>query len=86
MSRFAEARCRRKGHDWLLGHALREGVSTPPAGTRGAEFIPVLDLCLRCGAKETTLPWGWCLGDHPLAEHYDAEGELVEHPTCPGPS
>lgn len=87
MSWLAARICRRKDHDWLLGHALDDGgVTHPPPGKRGAEFIPVDDICLRCGARAVTLPWGQCLNGHPLAEHYDDAGGLVSHPTCPGPS
>ena len=73
MGKLARRRCRRKGHDWLLSRAANYSPSRP-----GAEFIPVDDICLRCGARRTTLPWGWCLGDHPIAEHYDPEGNPTE--------
>lgn len=81
MSWLAKRICRRKGHEWLLSHAAKY-ISDQP----GSEFIPVHDICLRCGEKTVTLPWGECMGEHPLAEHYDAEGGLVEHPSCPGPA
>lgn len=65
--------CRRRGHDWLLDGEI------PP------QFLPRTDFCLRCGTRRVALPIERCLAGHPLAEHYDAEGNPVEHPTCKGP-
>lgn len=50
-----------------------------------SEFLPIGARCLECGASRMYLPYGQCLGGHPLAEHYDEHAEIVEHPTCPGP-
>lgn len=65
--------CKVFGHKWFLG--------------RGSfsEFVPVPDRCLRCSKKRVVLPWGDCLGEHPLAEHYDEEGRLVLVDGCPHP-
>lgn len=65
-------RCKRKGHDWFPNLGMRE-------------FVPQQDICLRCGTVRTLLPYGTCLGGHPLAEHYDDEGHMVPHRWCPGP-
>lgn len=53
--------CRRRGHDWFPDEEPRE-------------FIPVLNICLRCQQSRVVLPYGECLGGHPLAEHYDLTG------------
>lgn len=75
-------RCRRRGHDWLLGYS-----TVYVSGRPTSEFIPITDICLRCGELDVSLPWGECLGgQHPLAEHYNPDGTLREHPTCPVPS
>lgn len=50
-------RCRLFDHDWF-----------PDAEAR--EFLPVEVRCLRCGAEEVRMPYGQCLGGHPIAEHY----------------
>lgn len=73
MTRLARWRCQRRGHKWF-----------PAIGPH--EFIVDHDYCLRCKTHRVTLPWGQCLGDHPIAEHYDALGRLVAHPDCGGPS
>lgn len=69
-------RCHRKGHDWF-----------PDLDRR--EFLPVQDICQRCGAKRTKLPYGQCLsGDHRIAEHYHQSGlDLQPHAVgeCPWP-
>lgn len=64
----------RHKHDWFPD-------LNPPM-----EFIPTIDICLRswCKARRVNLPWGQCLGGHPIAEHYDAEGELIPHALCLG--
>jgi len=71
---LARARCRRRGHDWF-------------PGGEAMEFIPVEQLCLRCGEKTALLPYGTCLGagGHPLSDHYDAEGHGVVLTECAGP-
>lgn len=51
------SRCNRKGHDWFPDEERRE-------------FIPVVVTCLRCTATKTMLPYGQCLGGHPMVEHY----------------
>lgn len=71
-------RCRRRGHDWF-----------PPVEQR--EFLPTVSVCLRCPAREVTLPSGWCIRmgrerAHRLADHYGPDGNLVWHPLCPGPA
>jgi hypothetical protein len=67
-------RCVRKGHDWF-----------PNIGP--SPFIPMTDICLRCRTHRTMLPWGTCVNhDHPLADHYDGEGNLVQLANCPGPA
>lgn len=70
--RLWKTKCERKGHDWLL-HLQQE-------------FIPSIDVCLRCGKKRKILPWGWCLGGHPIHEHYLDDSD-VPHPVgnCTGP-
>lgn len=56
--------CKIKGeHDWF-----------PDNGR--SEFIPLAEVCLRCGHQRTLLPFGRCLGDHPIAEHYDKDGHV----------
>ena len=67
-------RCHRKGHDWFPGDEPRE-------------FIPVQNICLRCQATQTRLPWGTCWGDHPIAEHYRGDDPLIPEPVgdCPSP-
>lgn len=64
-----KTKCERKGHDWFPGVGPRE-------------FIPTSDICFRCKAKRTHLPWGQCLGGHPLADHYDMQGTLTKVPGC----
>lgn len=64
--------CERLGHKWM-----------PDDGPR--EFIPVLNICFRCSQVDVRLPTGECLGRHPIAEHYDMNGQIIPHPTCPGP-
>lgn len=66
-------KCERVGHDWFPGDEPRE-------------FIPVPVVCLRCQRKKTVLPWGDCLTGHPIAEHYDKDGELIERAGCAGPA
>ena len=62
--------CRMKGqHDWLLDHERRE-------------FIPMTDVCMRCGHQTQLLPYGRCLGDHPIADHYDQDGHLKDFAPC----
>lgn len=70
--RVAAFLCRRRGHDWF-----------PAASAR--EFIPVMNICLRCGENRYVMPWGQCLGGHPMAEHYDVDsfGELVRFDRLP---
>jgi hypothetical protein len=53
-----------------------------------SEFLPLVDICLsgRCTARRVSLPYGQCLGGHPIAEHYGVDGSLVPHPVCPGPA
>lgn len=70
---FMKRRCRRGEHDWF-----------PDLGAK--EFIPLGDICLNCPAMRMTLPWGQCLGKHPIADHYDQMGQLVPFPNCPGPT
>lgn len=65
-------RCDRKGHDWF-----------PDTDPR--EFVPIIAVCLCCQATRTLLPYGQCLSGHPLAEHYDDDGQLIPHAACPGP-
>lgn len=69
---FLSRRCAQRGHDWFPMLAARE-------------FIPVSNVCLRCGEENVMLPWGQCLSGHPIAEHYDAAGQLVTLEECPGP-
>ena len=66
--------CRWRDHDWF------------PNLVR-SEFLPLQDICLRCGARRTQLPWGQCLGGHPMAEHYQHD-PMVAEPigACAGPS
>ena len=45
------------------------------------EFIPVYSMCVRCPATEITMPWGDCLGGHPIVEHYDLLGTEHELPS-----
>lgn len=67
--------CRWRDHDWF-------------PNIERMEFLPVQDVCLRCNAKRTQLPWGECLGGHPIAEHYRGANPLVAEPAgaCLGPS
>ena len=65
-------RCAKRGHDLFPGEAARE-------------FLPVLNVCLRCKARVAVLPYGLCLGGHPLADHYDADGMPVQLAACAGP-
>lgn len=66
-------RCRWRGHDWFPDN-------------NPMEFLVVEDICLRhCGTKRVRLPYGECLNKHPIAEHYNAAGDLIEHPLCPRP-
>lgn len=68
--------CKIKGeHDWLLDHGSDHGARR--------EFITVTDVCLRCGHQRTLLPYGRCLGDHPIADHYDQDGHLKSFAPCP---
>lgn len=55
-------RCRRKGHDWF------------PDREEASEFIVITQVCLRCHARRALLPWGECLGGHPIREHYNRYG------------
>lgn len=55
----------------------------PDLGQR--EFIPMHEVCLKCRASRVLLPWGQCLGGHPIHEHYDQDGELQDVPGCEGP-
>lgn len=77
--------CSYKGDDWLLGSA-------------GNEFVPVTDVCTRCGKHRVILPWGDCIGlgvldMHPIAQHYrvteEIEGimkvDIVAAGRCPVP-
>lgn len=57
--------CWLRGHDWF-----------PPIQAR--EWLPVKSGCLRCSATTLTMPYGECLGGHPVVEHYDLAGK--EHP------
>lgn len=61
--------CERTQHDWF-----------PPP--RSSEFLPVKSTCLRCRTTMTNLPHGECLGGHPLADHYDRDGERVPFVGC----
>lgn len=70
--RARRALCERRGHDWFPDNEPRE-------------FIPSATLCLRCGEHKVMLPWGTCLREHPLREHYDEAGKLVLHAYCPEP-
>lgn len=66
-------RCALRGHAWYATRATAR------------EFVPVRRACLRCGTEDALLPWGSCLGGHPIAEHYDATGHQIVHPSCPSP-
>ena len=66
-------RCRRRGHDWFPNLVARE-------------FIPTADLCFRCRARRTLLPWGRCITGHPIADHYDPRGNLIAVAGCAGPA
>lgn len=57
-------------HDWLLSQERRE-------------FFPITDVCLRCGHQRALLPYGRCLGDHPIADHYDKDGHVKAFEPCP---
>lgn len=61
-------RCRREGHDWF-----------PDWST--SEYLPRVDMCIRCRDTRVLLPWGECLGGHPIADHYEPSGE----PAAPVP-
>ena len=61
MSFWSRRRCRRKGHQWF-----------PDAPV--SEYLCLVDVCLRCGDIDIKKPWGMCLGGHPLADHYDDDG------------
>lgn len=63
--RIQAKRCERRGHDWF--------------GRSVSEYVASTAICLRCGVFDYALPWGECLGGHPLAEHYrvDEEGLVV---------
>lgn len=65
-------RCR-LGHEWFPDIEPRE-------------FIPVHQICVRCDKPRVLLPWGQCLRDHPIAEHY-WPGTMLAHETstCPAP-
>lgn len=65
------ARCEKVGHNWFPGLERRE-------------FLPMPNICLRCNAQQVLLPYGHCLGGHPIAEHYDDKGLPVEVPQCVG--
>lgn len=56
-------------HRWLLNSERRE-------------FVPIVDVCTRCGHQRHLLPWGRCLGEHPLADHYDKEGRVKDFEPC----
>lgn len=61
------------------------------------QYIPVSATCLRCSAHRVFLPTGSCLATardpenpnvirgtrHPIRDHYDEEGNLVDVPGCP---
>lgn len=64
--------CARYQHEWFPGYGHRE-------------FIPTTQICLRCHDERTLLPWGQCLGGHPIAQHYDQDGQPFELPNCPRP-
>lgn len=65
-------RCRRGRHDWFPGVEPRE-------------FLAGLAICLGCRERLVVLPYGTCLTGHPLAEHYDAEGNVRPAGSCPRP-
>lgn len=54
-------------------------------GMTARQFLPLVNVCLRCRTHQVLLPWGECLRGHPVAEHYDPEGHLQPHPTCGAP-
>lgn len=56
--------CWAVGHEWFPSSSPRE-------------YIPVFAQCLRCPATQIVLPYGECLGGHPMVEHYDLMG--MEH-------
>ena len=59
-------------HDWFPNHDSRE-------------FIVTTDVCLHCDATRVLLPYGYCLNDHPLREHYDEYGRLIQISWCKSP-
>lgn len=56
---------------WFAGHKW-----FPPVQAR--EWMPATSVCLRCPATTITMPYGTCLGGHPVVDHYDLDGK--EHP------
>lgn len=71
----------------LFSRCWRDHKWFPDLGRQ--EFIPVQDVCLRCRAVRTHLPWGECLGGHPIQDHYESGDPMVAEPVlgvCPGPS
>jgi len=40
--------------------------------------MPATSVCLRCPATTITMPYGDCIGGHPIVDHYDFTGK--EHP------
>jgi hypothetical protein len=56
-------------HDWFPNHPPRE-------------FIVTTDVCMHCDATRVLMPYGPCLGGHPIAEHFNAEGRMVTVPNC----
>jgi hypothetical protein len=53
--------CQFVEHDWFPHPVERE-------------YIPTISECLRCDARQVTMPYGSCLGGHPIQEHYDLDG------------
>jgi hypothetical protein len=73
---------RRWGWLWHAYKGCRRGHTWFPEPPTAREFIPTMAICLRCTATVWTLPWGECLGGHPIREHYNEAGDLVELPSC----
>lgn len=73
MAQWWNWKCRRGDHNWF-----------PPFGPR--EFITVNQLCLRCPAERTQLPYGECITGHPIAEHYTPDGHIQPLEKCAGPA
>lgn len=60
--------CRKIGHDWLMR-------------THDSEFMPISDVCMRCGEARVIEPYGQCRCQHGWPYHHALE-RACQAPGC----